>query len=150
MNEPVQLLSFLVFYQENTPVHQGFVENWNRLWQWEQMKSSNNLCMIKYLFLNKQMTEHNLLLLFDILLSGFKCCFSFGSLFSVFKCFIFSFDPTISFHFPFQLFSTLKKIERCNFQDILKGKKKQLHETAFNYMSIIKSLHVLVYQITVL
>lgn len=101
-----------------------------------------NLCMMKYLFLNKQMTEHNSLLLFDILLSGFKCWFSFGSLFSVFKCFIFSFDPTISFHFPFQLFSTLK-INRtcCNFQDILKGKKKQLHETAFNYMSIIKSLH---------
>lgn len=139
MNEPVHVLSFLVFYQENTPVQQGFVENWSRLWQWEQMKSSNNLCMIKYLFLNRQMTEHNSLLLFDILLSGFKCWFSFGSLFSVFKCFIFSFDPTVSFHFPFQLFSTLKKNRICcNFQDIWKGKKKRVytvHISHFNFVS---------------
>lgn len=135
MNEPVHLLSFLVFYQENPLVHQGFVENWSRLWQWEQMKSANNLCMIKYLFLNKQMTEHNsLLLLFDILLSAFKCWFSFGSLFSVFKCFIFSFDPTISFHFPFQLFSTFKKNRICcNFQEIWKGKKKRVHCTYLTF-----------------
>lgn len=137
MNEPVQLLSFLVFYQENTPVHQGFVENWSRLWQWEQMRSSNNLCMIKYLFLNKQMTEHNsLLLLFDILLSAFKCWFSFGSLFSVFKCFIFSFDPTISFHFPFQLFSTLKKIEHVVIFRIYEKERRNVYTLYISHISI--------------
>lgn len=101
-------LSFLVFYIETSPVHQGFVDDWNRLWQCEQM-ISNNLCIIKYLFLNKQMTEYDsLLLLFDILLSAFKRWFSFCSLFFVFKCFILSSDPAITFHFPFQLFSALK------------------------------------------
>lgn len=60
-------LSFLVFYIETSPVHQGFVDDWNRLWQCEQM-ISNNLCIIKYLFLNKQMTEYESMIHFFFLI----------------------------------------------------------------------------------
>lgn len=79
-------LSFLVFYIETSPVHQGFVDDWNRLWQCEQM-ISNNLCIIKYLFLNKQMTEYENMIHFFFFLIFFCPLLNAGFRFA--PCFLF-------------------------------------------------------------
>lgn len=138
MSEPVHVLSFLVFYQENTPVQQGFVENWSRLWQWEQMKSSIFAWWNIYSLTNRW---QNIIHFFFFLIFF---CPVLNAGFLLAPCFLFLnvlFFPLIQLSRSISHFNCLAPWKNricCNFQDIWKGKKKRVytvHISHFNFIS---------------